>query len=321
MAVRLITPDAVDAPGGVSQYWTRMVRAARALNLTIEWRTPSNWRDGANPDDLFIVVNQDARTIPQPFKVVAVMHSSAMENGLRNGSEGMIQMGCDQWESALRPNTFWVAVSPCTAHDCLHHMGIHADRIINVGCNTDALYPSERQVRRDVARPVVMHHAVDPNKGSGVIDAVSRELAGTFDFKPLSCPPAQIGDTLRQADIFLCIAKDEGGPIVVAEAMCAGLVTVSANVGFVWTACGGAPLQSRRKGMVAWLNREAGIVAFDWKLCDRPEIVADFVRAAWRERALLDPRPYALQHFTLPVFGQRWIEALHAAAHKLGGRL
>ena len=318
MAVRLITPDAVDAPGGVSQYWTRMVRATKALGMPFEWRTPANWRDGTTPNDLLIVVNQDVRTIPQPYKVIGVMHSSAMENGLRNGNDGMVQMGCDQWESALRPNTFWVAVSPKTAHDCLHHMGIHADRIINIGCDTDALYPSERQVRRDVARPVVFHHAVDPNKGSGVIEAIRDNLGGAFEVKSVSCAPTALGDTLRQADMFLCLSKDEGGPIVVAEAMCAGLVTVTTNVGFVWSMCGGAPLQSRRTGMVARLNREAGIVSFDWQLRDRPEIVADFVRAAWNERALLDPRPFAMQHFAMGVFGQRWHDAIEAACRKLG---
>jgi len=325
MPVKLITPDAFDAPGGVSQYYTRMVRACGALGCPIEWVNMGQWRpDAGQPDrDLLILTNQDVRLIPQPYACIGVAHGSAMERAVRNGDTGMwLDMGKQQAEAGLRNRTFWVSTCPISALDVKNHMGVTIDRIIVVGCDTATIFPGERQIRREDTRtPVIVHNCTEQNKGSDVFPAVEAELRGQFEFRRLACVPDKLGDFLREADMFLQLSREEGGPNVICEAMSAGLVVVGSNVGVLALLTPDVAIQSREAGCVAWVNRDAGVVSFDWKLLAKPLLLADFVRGAWANRALLDPRPYALQHFDMALYGQHWCDAIQAAAGKLGVNL
>ena len=321
MPVKLITPDASDSPGGVSQYYSRMVRACAALGCHIEWLSPQQFNArGGNPyRDLLILTNQDVRLIPQPYAVIGVAHGSAMERGIRNGNDPMwVNMGKDQAEAGRRPRTFWVSTCPISALDCKRHMGVTVDRCIVVGCDTTMLYPSERQTRRDARVPVIVHNCSEPNKGNDVFPAVEAELRGEFTFRRLACAPDKLGDFLRAADMFLQLSREEGGPNVICEAMTAGLVVVGSDVGILAALTRDVALPSRDPAAVGWINRDAGVATFDWRLLAKPHCVVDFIRGAWAARAILDPRPFALQHFSLPVYGQKWCDAIQAAAAKLG---
>jgi len=234
---------------------------------------------------------------------------------LRAHTQPHIELGKKQREAGKRSRTFWVGCSDWAAYHCERHMGVRADRIIFGSVDTDAFFPAQRQMRRDTARPVVLHHCIDPNKGNGIIAAVANSLGNAMDVRRLDCAPDKVAETMRHADMWLSLSASEGLPTVVQEAQATNLVVAGTNVGVLWPYSTGTALPvGNGNGAGAWLNEEIGGVVFDWKWRSRPDDIAACVRAAWEHRKRLYAREHALRWYGLGTFGEKWIGALGMAA-------
>jgi len=320
MTVRIVSKTQPNAPGGVSQYWTRLVQALKAAGVAVAWHGLGEWasgKAGANPaSDLLIVDNHDALHIQPEYAVIAVQHGCAMEHGLRCGSKPLIEMGIAQAKAATRKRVFWVACSDWAAERCRVHMGVRADRIIFGGVDVDSFVPSERQRLRTTETPVVLHHCVDGNKGQALLGEITQQLGAKFVIRQLKAAPEDVPNAMRGGDIWLCLSASEGLPTVVEEAMATNLVVVGTNVGVLWPHTRGTPLH--RAGMVGWLNGEIGGVVFDWQQRRYPEVVASHIGAAWQHRAKFNGRKYARQWFSLETFGRKWLETIEVASQRFG---
>ena len=319
MGLRIVTADMPNGRGGVPQFWRSLVEALRRYQVGVAWDSIAGW-EGNPAEDLILTVSQEAVRIPNEYVVIATQHGSAMEHGLRNGFPPHVEMGKEQIRASRRPNTFWVACSASSAYYFQRHTGLAADRIIWPGVDVDAFFPSERQMRRETVRPVVLHHCVGADKGSGVVGQVAACLGDGFEMRRLDCAAEAVPDAMREADMFLCLSKDEGAPTVVQEALASNLLVVGTDVGILWSYANGDPIEP--EGLPVWLNRDIGAAVFDWKLRDRPSFVAATIRGAWEHRATLNERQFALRWFGLDVIGHKWVEAIGAAMarFKLGGR-
>lgn len=322
MAVRIVSNAPKGTDRSIGEYWDALVSALGLSGMGVDRIRLDDWRAGkvkASPkSDLLIVDNQDCMHIAPEHAVLAVQHGTGMERGLRLGAQTDIDMGRQEWAAARRKRTFWVACSDWAAAHCRHHTGVSADRIICGAVDVDAFFPSERQVTRDAKRPVVLHDCMDPESGNQIIGAVATALGDEFEVRPVSAASTPMAEALHAGDIWLSLSASQGLPTVVMEAQASDLVVVGTNVGVLWPYCQGQALQSRDKGAVAWLNKEAGAVVFDWQWRRRPEYIADWVRAAWAQRAKLHPRDFALKWYSLELFGQKWVAAIDLAARRFG---
>ena len=309
-----------EKPGGqsaVGRYLTAIRDALAKRKFCVAWTDMTPWtgkRPPGNPaTDLVIVDNQDATAIPAAYAVLAVQHGCAMEDGLRGRASDLLALGRKQAMAARRKRTAWVACSDWAAYHCRQHTGTLADRIIYGCVDTERFFPSERQRTRDAKRPVVLHDCADV-----VVGKVTAELGKAFEVRALAVPAGKVPDAMREADIWLCLSLSEGLPTVVMEAQATGLVVVGTNVGVLWPHTGGARLDARDKGVCAAVAPEQGAVIFDWKWRDSAAYVADWVRAAWGMRKSLNARDWALRWYGQAAFGQKWLEAIAAAARRFG---
>jgi glycosyltransferase involved in cell wall biosynthesis len=189
-------------------------------------------------------------------------------------------------------------------------MGVPADRIVYGSVDIHRFIPSERQRLKNTAKPVVLHHCADPNKGSKFIAGVADALGDDFEVRRLDCPSDKVPDAMREADIWLCLSASEGLPTVAMEAMACGLVTVSTNVGVFWKM--GEHLKD------GFCLRSMGAAVFDWQRRDDPPFVAEIVRTAWSHRMRLTGRPYARRWWSIEQSGKKWTDCIVAAGKKLG---
>jgi hypothetical protein len=309
--------DPYDGAGGVAQYYTRMVKAVARHGMTLEHERLSEVARCNPKTDLLIVINQEAGNIPSEFAVIAKNAGPALETGIRSGSQWMMELAGRQLIAARRPRTFWVASSASAAYFFARHTGRRADRIIHGACDTDRFIPSDRQRMRQAKVPVVYHSCSDENKGDSLMEVMLKAADGSFEYRRLQCPHAEVPTVLREGDLWLCLSAQEGGPLTTMEAMSVGLIPVTTDVGFFWDKGVGDPLPSRADGIIGWRNTQLGGVVFDWKLRSFSGIVHDFIYGAWANRATLDPRAYALRWFNMDLFGQKWIEAIVEAAKRL----
>jgi hypothetical protein len=300
MPVKIVTDDAQNARTGVPQYYTRLLAAVSRWGLSAEWVSVAAAARGNPATDVLILTNQDAIRVDPEYAIIAVMHGSAQERFNRAGEPWFGAVAPAQVEAAKRPKTFWVSCSDVCAHECYQHMGIQAERIIFGGLDTDLFFPSERQRKRDTARPVVLHHCVDACKGAGAIHGLIALAGDEFDFRLLNAAPEEVPAAMRTADMFLCLSVSEGCPYVVSEALASGLVVVTTDVGLYWRDYGPPGCRIR------WQDRS------DVKL------VANAVREAWKARHTLNGRNWALRWLNLPQFGKAWIEAVAEAAKRFG---
>ena len=302
--VSIVCNDNLDAGTGVPQYYRRMILGMECHGLGVGYVNLEKWLAGGVPrnaaEDIVVVTNQDACLIPPEFAVIAVMHGSAAELAERAGPDWAVSMVPLQARAAKRPRTYWVACSDETAHLGNGHMGVMADRVIFGAVDTDAFYPTARQTYKTTGRPVILHSAIDCNKGIEHIGRLESMLLADYELRRLDTPPATVPDAMRSADMFLCLSVSEGWSLVVAEALATGLVVVSTDVGAYWRS--DCPPGYR----------------FRWQERGDPDVVVKAIREAWAIRHLLNGRAWALRWLNLPAFGQKWVECIADAAKKLG---
>ncbi len=322
MGIKIVSKVERGQPRGVGQYWERLCAAIGKHGIGADWITLDEWaagKAGADPArDIIIADNQDALAIQPEYAVIAVQHGCAMEHGLRCGTKPHIEMGQLQYQAARRARTFWVGCSDWSAYHCAKHTGVRADRVICGTVNTNVFFPNERQRARNTEVPVILHHAIDGNKGAEIVQRVAGELGSAFKVQLLKVPAKEVPDALRGADMWLSLSASEGLPTVVIEALATNLVVVGTDVGVLWPFASGKPMEARTKGVVGWLNDEVGATVFNWQWRTCPECIADFVRETWKARQVCNGRRYAMKWWSLEVFGQKWLEAIAAAMTRFG---
>ena len=308
MVVRLI---------GGSEYQAPLALALAESGLAVKQHGVKDWRAGrvrADANRAVIVAGQSiAGAIGPKYALIAVQYGCAMESGLRCRDEKQIALGERQLAAARRKGTFWVACSAWAAHYCRLHTGLRVNKIIFPAVEVERFMPSERQRLRTTETPVILHSSPE---GDAALEGVSQELGPDFVVRRLSATPEQLPDALRDGDIWLSLEAggDTSGGVI--RAMAANLVIVGTNVGALWPYTTGTPLY--RHGMLAWRSRQVGGVVFDWKQRDYPKAVASHIRAAWQYRAELQARRWARRWHNLDLFGQKWLEAIAAAARQFG---
>jgi hypothetical protein len=300
MPVRIANPYGPTDRNGVPQFNARLQAAFKRHGLDVPWESPVG---GAwdKDRDILIVTNEDAVKIPPDIAVIAIQHGCAGQVFERAQVPWFGTVDADQVKASKRPRTYWVSCSEECAHEYFQRHGYHADRIIMGGLDTDRFFPSERQMLKDRARPVVLHYCVGKGKGEDAIGPVTAELGDEFLVKKLDAPVEAVPDAMRTADMFLCLSVSEGCPCVVNEALATGLVIVSTDVGLYWRAEDAPPG-----------------VSFRWQDRDDAKLVASAVRAAWKDRRRLDGRRWALRWLNLPLFGQGFLEAVVDASKRFG---
>jgi len=269
--------------------------------VAVKW-TALDGLSGVADRDLIVADNQHVAAIPAKYAVIGVQHGCAGEHKARVPGWACGDMIAVQRASAARRRTFWVGCSEWAAFYCHKHYGRHANRIIYGAVDLSKFKPGERQRRRDAARPVVLHHCADPNKGRDVIDALATACGDAFEFRRLNVPPDQVPDAMRESDMWLCLSAAEGLPTVVQEAIATGLAVVSTDVGVSWQPCS-----------------DMGTLVMPWGARNSIGVVTD-LRTAWESRAGRHPRLFAEQWYGLDLFAQKWAETIDAASQSLGVR-
>jgi hypothetical protein len=321
MAVRIVTGD------GHWGYGRQLHAALSAASIRAEMYSLADWQAGGAPgspeQDIVVVQQDDATHIAPAYGAIAVQDGCAYERLLREGASAEEEAASmAQQRAARRGRTFRVSTTAWAAWHLRLHANATTDRIIYDAVDTERLFPSERQRERKEKHPLVLHGCGASRQGADHVAAIAAALKDRgFQLKALSDMQGALAERLRSADMWLSLSSTGGDESAIIKAMATDLMVVGTNAGRLWSLTAGRPVGNHYAPTLAWANADAGTLAFPWQLRANARAVAEWIAAAWKARAALHPRPYALQWHSLEVFGRKWLEAIRLAADRFGVKL
>ena len=163
-------------------------------------------------------------------KVVPVVHGTWAQFYLNMRSSPWTNAEVQaQHQAFTAPNVFPVACSPASARELERHHRRQPIRTILHGIDLDLFRP-QKSSRAD-GRPIVLHAATNPKKGSDLMPAIARELGDSYRVEFLNAAVGEEAAAFQRGDIFLHPSRHEGNAYALLEAMGTGLPIVTTSVG------------------------------------------------------------------------------------------
>lgn len=119
-------------------------------------------------------------------------------------------------------------------------------------------------------------------------------------------PRQEIADHFHNCDVFVCTSKEETGPVVVAEAMCAGKAVISTRVGSV-----PEMIEQKESGILINVDDQEGLAEAIMFLFDNP---------AERRRLGRNAAQRFREHIAMEVFAEKFREIVQMRLDNRGAR-